>query len=199
MAPFNGDIDFPSTPSSYTSKCSTPAPQPPPSRSSPSPSSSQRYASSQNAEVGSSSGFDCSSSEFFNPRSPVDIHEDYLGRLYSSSDNALSNTGTGPSHWQDQHSDITEGTLANEPLHSSTPAKETVARVETETEVEEEGSLQLDDTNISRKFEESEDTAIGRGPAQASPSSTLSLAGSFQNTEASASEVSLPLLRRSSS
>src|SRR5690606_27406319 len=39
----------------------------------------------------------------------------------------------------------------------------------------------------------------GRGPAQASPSSALSLAGSFQNTEASASEVSLPLLRRSSS
>src|SRR5690606_34890745 len=132
MASFNGDIDFPSTPSSYTSKCSTPAPQPPPSRSSPSLSSSQRYASSQNVEVSSSSGFDRSSSESFNPRSPVDIHEDYLGHLYSSSDIVSSNTGTGPSHWQDQHSDSTEGTWANEPLHSSTPAKETMAPVEVE-------------------------------------------------------------------
>src|SRR5690606_35776075 len=128
-------------PSSYTSKCSIPAPQPSPSRSSPSPSSSQQYASSQNVEVGSSSRFDRSSSEFFNPRSPVDNHKDYLGHLYSFSDNAPSNTGTGPSHWQDQHSYITEGILANEPLHSSTPAKKTVAPVETETEVEKEGSL----------------------------------------------------------
>src|SRR5690606_20579023 len=127
MAPFNGDIDFPSTPSLYTSKHSTPAPQPPPSRSSPSPSSSQRYVSSQNVEVGSSSGFDRSSSESFNPHSPVDIHEDYLGRLYSSSDITSSSTGTGPNHWQDQHSDIMEGILANKPLHSSTPTKETVA------------------------------------------------------------------------